>query len=157
MGGLKHRLAKLEGAARPTPEDEREREREMIRDGAERTNRSFLRDKAIERRGELLDAYGTLEAMSEAGRDWSDEALTEGAVPPFVIADEGGGVFCSRDGKPVTDFRQTLAEVWYWRQVELGNPGRLIHDEEAQAFYTPEGELALNRDLVDLRHFFRNL
>ncbi len=34
---------------------------------------------------------------------------------------------------------------------------RLTHDEEAQAFYTPDGELALSRDRVDLRHLFSGM
>ena len=75
----------------------------------------------------------------------------EGDPLPFVI-DEAGDVFASRDGKPITDTRQTLAEPWYWREVEeWGAPG-LVHDEEAEAFYAPTGELALSRDRVDLRY-----
>jgi hypothetical protein len=34
---------------------------------------------------------------------------------------------------------------------------RLTHDEEAQAFYTPDGELALSHDRVDLRHLFSGM
>jgi hypothetical protein len=34
---------------------------------------------------------------------------------------------------------------------------RLNHDEEAQAFYTPDGEPALSRDRVDLRHLFSGM
>jgi hypothetical protein len=60
-------------------------------------------------------------------------------------------VLCARDGRPVTDPRQTLAEHFYWMEVEWGHPG-LVHDEEAQAFYTPDGDFALSRDRVDLRH-----
>ncbi len=36
--------------------------------------------------------------------------------------------------------------------MEWGGEG-LVHDEDAQAFYTPSGELALSRDLVDLQRF----
>ncbi len=71
-------------------------------------------------------------------------------IPPFVI-DEDGDVFSSRDGKPITDSRQTLAEPWYWEEVEGGGEG-LVYDEEAQAFYARTGELAISRDRVDLRH-----
>jgi len=60
-------------------------------------------------------------------------------------------VSCTYDGRPVTLSRQILAEEFYWMEVEWGGPG-LIHDEEAQAFYTPGGELALSRDRVDLQH-----
>ncbi len=31
-------------------------------------------------------------------------------------------------------------------------PGHLVHDDEGEAFYTHSGELALSRDLVDLRY-----
>ena len=68
---------------------------------------------------------------------------------PFFEVSENGDVFGARDGRPVTDTRQTLAEVFYWREVEEGWAG-LVHDEEAQAFYTPGGEPALSRDLVHL-------
>jgi hypothetical protein len=30
----------------------------------------------------------------------------------------------------------------------------LVHDEEAQAFYSPEGNLAISREQVDLRYIF---
>jgi hypothetical protein len=70
-------------------------------------------------------------------------------APIFEIT-EDGGVLCARDGRPVTNFHQTLAEEWYWQELEWGAPG-LVHDEEAQAFYTQSGELALSRDRVDLQ------
>ncbi len=75
-----------------------------------------------------------------------------GEVLPFVV-DEAGDVFSSRDGKPITDTRQTLAEPWYWEEVEEGGEGLLVHDEEGQTFYARTGELAISRDVVDLRHF----
>ncbi len=53
----------------------------------------------------------------------------------------------------ITDYAQTLAEVWYWREVDKGEL-HLIHEEDAEAFYTPAGELALSRERVDLRHLF---
>ncbi len=65
-------------------------------------------------------------------------------------------MFSSRDGKPITDTRQTLAEPWYWEEVEVWGGEGLVHDEEAQAFYTPSGELALSRNLVDLQRFMGN-
>ncbi|MDP8952013.1 MAG: hypothetical protein M3N18_07220 [Actinomycetota bacterium] len=80
----------------------------------------------------------------------------EGEVLPFVV-DEKGDVFASRDGKPITDTRQTLSEPWYWREVEEWGGEGLVHDEEAEAFYTRSGELALSRDRVDLRHLFKSL
>ncbi len=74
-----------------------------------------------------------------------------GEVLPFVV-DEAGDVFSSRDGKPITDPRQTLAEEWYWEEVEVWDGEGLVHDEEAQTFYARTGELAISRDMVDLRH-----
>ena len=67
--------------------------------------------------------------------------------------DKDGDVFCTFDGRPVTDSRQILAEAFYHMEVEWGGPG-LVHDEEAQAFYSLSGELAVSRDHVDLRHLF---
>ncbi len=71
--------------------------------------------------------------------------------PPIFEITETGDVVCARDGRPVTHFSQTLAERFYWMEVGWGGPG-LVHDEDAQAFYTPSGELALSRDHVNLRH-----
>ncbi len=156
MSGLRRKLDALVHEALQGERGEPEKLARTIREQAEHTNHCFLRDAAIERRGELLDSYGSLEAMTEAGIDWSDEALAEDVVPPFVIEGDGR-VFCSRDGRPVTALPQTLAEEWYWRQVRQGNPGTLLHDEEAEAFYTPEGELALSRDRANIQHIFHNL
>ena len=76
-----------------------------------------------------------------------------GAVLPFVV-DEAGDVFSSRDGKPITERRQTLAERWYWEEVEEEGGGEgLMHDEEAQAFYARTGELAISRNEVSFPHF----
>ncbi len=76
--------------------------------------------------------------------------LEGGGLPPFTIA-EDGEIRSSRDGKLITTFAQTFAEEWYWQTVEWGGLG-LVHDEEAEAFYTLEGELAVSRDRVDLRY-----
>jgi hypothetical protein len=73
-----------------------------------------------------------------------------GKAPLFEIA-ENGDVFCAYDGKPVTDWHQSGAEQFYWMEVEWGSPG-LVHDAEAEAFYTPEGELVVSRERFDLRH-----
>lgn len=72
---------------------------------------------------------------------------------PLFEIDEHGDVFCTHDGKPVTDTRQTLAEKFYWMEVGWGcpTPG-LVHDEEAQTFYMQSGKFALSRDRVDLRN-----
>jgi len=115
----------------------------------------------IERRLERLEAGGGLEETAaereerlrmirEGAAGANDRARREGRVPPFELADTGG-VSCTRDSRLVTTFRQTLAEEWYWEMLEEG-PGHLVHDVEAQAFYTPAGDLALSRDVVDLRY-----
>ena len=70
---------------------------------------------------------------------------------PLFEIDADGNVFCTHDGKPVTDSRQILAEEFYWMEVEWGGPG-LIHDEEAEEFRTPGGELALSRERVSFPH-----
>ena len=71
-------------------------------------------------------------------------------LPNFEIA-ENGDVFCARDGRPVTDPCQILAKEFYWMEVGWGDSG-LVHDEEAQAFYSKSGHLAVSRDRVDLRY-----
>jgi len=55
---------------------------------------------------------------------------------PLFEIDADGDVFCTHDGKPVTDSRQILAEEFYLMEVEWGGPG-LIHDEEAEEFRIP--------------------
>ena len=118
---IERRLRKLEAAGRPAPEDAREREEERKR----------IREQA--------------EHANRCG--WGEEC---GRWPLFEI-DEAGNVFCTHDGLPVTASHQTLAEGFYWMEVEWGGPG-LVHDEEAQEFYTPSGELALSREYVNLEH-----
>jgi len=92
------------------------------------------------------------EERSKAVRESAEHTnhCHRGEVLPFVV-DEVGDVFASRDGKPIMEFAQTLAETFYWQEVEWGGDG-LVHDEEAQAFYARTGELAVSRDAVDLRH-----
>ena len=68
--------------------------------------------------------------------------------PLFEITEEGD-VLCARDGRPVTHTQQTLAEKFYLMELGWGGHG-LVHDQEAEAFYTPEGEIALSRDFVHL-------
>ena len=70
---------------------------------------------------------------------------------PLFEIDADGNLFCTHDGKPVTYSRQILAEEFYWMEVEWGGPG-LIHDEEAEEFRTPSGELALSRERVSFTH-----
>ena len=79
--------------------------------------------------------------------------------PPFVVTEEG--VYCSADGRPVTDLLQTGTEVMYWlevgwheEEIAEGLEPHVAHDEEEQAFYSPDGRLILSRDYVDLRGLF---
>jgi hypothetical protein len=115
VGGLEHRLRRLESETRPEPQEDA---RERIREQAEHANHC----------------------------GWGEEC---GRWLLFEIDDYG--VTCTHDGRPVTDPRQILAEAFYWMEVEWGGPG-LVHDEEAQMFYTPSGALALSRNRLDLRH-----
>jgi len=117
--GLRRRLRNLENAHPPGSEGEREERREEER-------------REIRKQAEHSNRCG-------AGR----------GEAPFFEVGKNGDVFCARDGRPVTDTSQTLAEVFYWWEVEEGWAG-LAHDEQAQAFYTPEGEPALSRDRVHL-------
>jgi hypothetical protein len=121
MSDLFRRLNKLEEQAHIGPVDESGREEER---------------KRIREQAEHANFCG-----------WGEEL---GRWPLFEI-DEGGSVFCTHDGRPVTDSRQIVAELFYWMEVEWDGPG-LVHDEEAQAFYTPSGHLALSRDCSDLQH-----
>jgi hypothetical protein len=73
------------------------------------------------------------------------------AEPPIFEVTEAGGVLCARDGRPVTDSRQVLAEQFYWMEVGFGGHD-LVHDGEEQAFYSKDGHLAVSRDRVDLRY-----
>ena len=70
--------------------------------------------------------------------------------PPFVIADVGA-VTCSRDGRPVTAYPATIAEVWFWEEMETPTGLALVYDEETEAFYNRVGEFALSREFADLR------
>jgi hypothetical protein len=154
VSDIKRRLRRLEGADRPRPEDEAERKKrlKMVLEGAEQANERFYRELAIERRTAFLESVGY---GGHSAQDLRDESfLYPDDEPPFEISSDG--VFSSRDGKPITAYAQTLAEVWYWKEVDEGEL-HLIHDEEAEAFYTPSGELAISRDRVDLRHVFAGI
>lgn len=120
-GDIKRRLSRLEDAQGGGPEGERQREEERQR----------IREQA-----EHANRCGRGE---EVGR-W-----------PLFEVDEDGDVFCTHDGRPVTDSHQILAEQFYWMEVEWGGPG-LTHDEAARAFYTLGGSLALSREYVNLEH-----
>jgi hypothetical protein len=155
MGSMKRRLSKLEEErqrARETDHEadhEREERLRMIREGAERENERFFRDLVYWRRrlfllglSEASRAELTAEELRDENFLYADDEL------PFDIT-ENGEVFCTRDGKPVTDFHQTLAEVWYWQFREWdSNPRGLIHDTEVG------GYLVFSRDWCPLPNYF---
>jgi hypothetical protein len=156
VSAIRRRLARLEGVRPEGAEDEHEREKRLkaIREAAEQENERFFRYLAIERRTAFLESVGYEGHSAEDLRD--QNFLYADDEPPFTIT-EGGEVFCGRDGKPVTDPHQTLAELWYWEFHDEGyNPRGLIHDEEAQAYYMPEPphELAFSRERCYLPRYF---
>ncbi len=86
--------------------------------------------------------------MAECG---NRDARLDGLEPIFEIT-ESGEVFSTHDGRPVTDGHQALCEQWYWLHLKWGVSG---YDEETEAFYTPDGELALSRTNFDIARVFR--
>jgi hypothetical protein len=122
MSGLRSRLDRVEEHARPDP------------DAAER-----LREEERERIREQA------EHANHCG--WGEK---EGRWPLFEIDEATGDVVCTYDARPVLHSRQILAEHFYWMEVVWGGPG-LIHDEEAQEFYTASGAAALSREYVNLK------
>jgi len=88
--------------------------------------------------------------IKEGAENANNRARRDGRIQPFELSGDGG-VVCSYDGRPVTTFRQTLAEPWYWEETE-SSYGHLIHDPEAETFRTRSGHLAISRDVVNLRY-----
>jgi hypothetical protein len=99
-----------------------------------------------------MERGGHLPARIHDAKRSNERREREGKEPFFEIT-EGGEIF-TRDGRPVTEYHQTLAEEFYWLTVEWGGLG-FIHDEEAEAFYTEEGELAVSRTRANLQHILR--
>ncbi len=100
----------------------------------------------LERRGEELRMV----------REQAEHANDCRARPVFVI-DESGDVFSARDGRPITDPHQTLADEWYFGFLEDDlNPRGLLHDPETQALYRPDPPylMAFSRDRCPLAVFF---
>jgi hypothetical protein len=77
----------------------------------------------------------------------------EGLEPIFEITEDG--TVYTFDGRLVDDFHQSGAEHFYWQAAAWGDPGQ-VHDEEAVAFYTPDGELAVSRERFDLQHLLNH-
>ena len=91
-----------------------------------------------------------LRMIREGAASANNRARRDGKVPPFELA-TNGDVWCTHDRRPVSTFRQTLAEPWYWEEVEAGF-GHLVHDPEEEAFHTREGDLAISRDVMNISH-----
>ncbi len=90
---------------------------------------------------------GALHMAECANRD----SRRDGLDPPFEIT-ESGEVFSAYDGRPVTNGHQAFCERFYWQNLAWGVPG---HDEDAEAFYTPEGEFAVSRTELHFQRLFR--
>ncbi len=99
-----------------------------------------------------MEKGGHLPARIHDAQRSKERRQREGKEPFFVITDEGE--IYTRDCRPVTEYHQTLAEEFYWQRVEWGGLG-FVHDEEAEAFYTQEGELAVSRTRANLQHILR--
>lgn len=99
-----------------------------------------------------MERGGRLRARLHDAQRSNERREQEGKEPLFVITDDGE-IF-TRDGRPVTGYHQTLAEEFYWMTIEWGGLG-FVHDEEAEAFYTEEGELAVSRTRANLQHILR--
>jgi hypothetical protein len=140
VSGLLSRLDRLEAKRRVADgvtSEERERERKLIRESAEHANHCFPRDRYFVMYGYKLRTL--------------QEALD---LEELFYIDDDGNVYSNVDGKPITQYRQLAGEEWYWDHLLCWPPDpRFTHDEEDQAFYTHHGELALSRDMVDLRLF----
>ena len=137
MRGLLSRLDRLETRRGVTDED-RERERRMIREAAEHANYCFTHE------GHYSVKFGYKLCTLQEALDLEE----------LFHIDQNGNVFSNVDGKPITKYRQLMGEEWYWDHLLCWPPDpRFIHDEEEQAFYTLHGELALSRDMVSLPHF----
>ena len=116
---------------------------------------------SLERRLRKLEGEHTEPEETDAEREERRESIRAEAEhmnycrdrdePPIFEITESGDVLCARDGRPVTDSRQVLAERFYWMEVGWGGQD-LVHDEEEQAFYSKSGHLAVSRDRVDLRY-----
>ncbi len=87
--------------------------------------------------------------IRHAAEGANQERQREGLEPIFEITEDG--TVYTFDGRLVDDFHQSGAEAFYWMEVEWGSSD-LVHDEAAEAFYTPEGELAVSRTRFNLEH-----
>jgi hypothetical protein len=70
-----------------------------------------------------------------------------GMHPLFDIRPDG--VYCTVDGKKLTHWSQVGAEFFYWFHVYAEFPW-FIHNDEAQAFYSIDGELCQSRDYTNV-------
>lgn len=109
---------------------------------------------SLERRLEKLERHrretgsplDSPERLREEAERSIERSTQKGSEPVFQVAKDGQ--VYTRDGRPVTDNHQILAEEFYQLELEWGS--ELVFDADAEAFYTPEGELALSRTYVNL-------
>jgi hypothetical protein len=110
------------------------------------------------RRGFEAERQKRREEEREEVREQAEHAnhCAERGWRPFEIT-EGGDVLCAVDGKPVSDTRQTLAEEFYWTQMEwealslLRGCEPTLTLDGAGAFVTLDGRFALSRERQDAR------
>jgi hypothetical protein len=79
--------------------------------GLEKANRLTLGETPVEREKRRKEIREQAEHANYCG--WGEEF---GRWPLFEI-DAAGDVFCTHDGRPVTDSFQITAELFYWMEV----------------------------------------
>jgi hypothetical protein len=108
-------------------------------------------DKAEQRLGTASkESEVETEKRQEMIRETAEQANERGygqefGCHPLFTIHEDGTVTSNVDGKRITTPHQTLAERFYWLEVERPVRG-LDHDRESQAFYLADGRLALSRN-----------
>ncbi len=112
---------------------ERHKRLAVIRESAIHANESYLRD---------------LREFREDGYRIEEDEDT----PLFMIEEKTGETYCM-DGKPVTSTHQVGCELFYRFEQALGGmEGRLVHDEQREAYCTKDGELAVSREELNVQH-----
>jgi hypothetical protein len=154
---LQRRVDALEGRHGDGRRHGRNDDPGVVLERAQRANREYYADLDS---GEYILAFGQgfAEGIPKAQREsrqfYPGTRARIPDSPPFRIED--GRVFSSRDGKPITDPHWVTCEVWYWEEYDTGNL-RLRHNAEREAFYAPDGNLALSRESVNICYLFKGL
>lgn len=160
MSGIKRRLWRLEDVAAAPSETEHEREErlKMILEGAEQCNDRHRRTIAKKRRVELINLKYRDWDFVRAGapEDLSDEAMLTGDEDLPFTTTKSGSVFCTRDGRPVEEYRQVVGEDDWRRHMEWtalslvrgDDPGFTLDEEDT--FWTLDGRFALSPNRRDI-------